>query len=185
MSNWETLRRLLLERAVRHSDDPFSLASGGLSNFYIELDQVLYDSIGFQLVAEVLGPALWWMMGEGVNAVGGPVLGSVMLTAALMHNAVNNKRTLHSFAVRKDGKEHGGKEHISGILVPGDRVVICEDLCTTGGSALYAKDAAEAAGAIVIGILSIVDRGARVALKDHNYRFMYATYDLGVPDDVR
>lgn len=185
-TNWGKLRDMIVEFSLRKSSETFTLASGKTSNLYVDLDKVLYTAEGLDLAAQVVGPVVTKLGSYRVNAVGGPVLGAVMLTAAVMHYFHDTFTYLRGFAVYKDAKSRGGKDAIAGCLEPGDKVIIVEDVCTSGGSAKYAKEMVELAGAEVIGFVAVVDRGAAGlrAFGDVPYQYLYTMEDLGEKEDV-
>jgi orotate phosphoribosyltransferase len=95
----------------------------------------------------------------------------------MMHVAASKGRALDSFVVRKAEKAHGLQRRIEGPDVVGKRVLAVEDTSTTGGSVLTAVEALKEAGAIVVGVAVIVERGAKQAILDAGYRY-YAAYSL-------
>ena len=111
------------------------------------------------------------------DAVGGLTLGADPVATAMMHVAAKNGRALDSFVVRKEGKAHGLQRRIEGPDVAGKRVLAVEDTSTTGGSVLTAVEALKEAGAIVVGVAVIVERGAKDAIEAAGYKY-YAAYQL-------
>jgi orotate phosphoribosyltransferase len=111
------------------------------------------------------------------DAVGGLTLGADPVATAMMHIAAKNGRALDSFVVRKEEKAHGLQRRIEGPDVVGKRVLAVEDTSTTGGSVLTAVKALEDAGAIVVGVAVIVERGAKDAIEAAGYKY-YAAYQL-------
>ena len=120
--------------------------------------------------------------GLGYDAVGGLTLGADPVAAAMVHAAAAAGRTLDAFVVRKNEKAHGLQRRIEGPDVAGRRVLAVEDTSTTGGSVLTAVDALRAAGAEVVGVAVIVERGAApaVAAAGLEYRAAYQVSDLGL-----
>ena len=118
----------------------------------------------------------------GYDAVGGLTLGADPVAAAMVHAAAAAGRTLDAFVVRKNEKAHGLQRRIEGPDVAGRRVLAVEDTSTTGGSVLLAVDALRAAGAEVVGVAVIVERGAApaVAAAGLEYRAAYHLSDLGL-----
>lgn len=177
-ANRDRLRQLLLSRAV--SFGKFTLASGKESTFYINSKKVLFHSESLSLVAE----ALWdKLAGLDIRAVGGLEVGAIPLTAAVVYRAHQAGRGLEGFFVRKQPKAHGTQERIEGVLPPGARVAIVDDVLTTGGSALQAVQEAERAGAVVVAVACIVDReeGARdVFAPRYEYLPLFTLTDLGI-----
>jgi orotate phosphoribosyltransferase len=110
--------------------------------------------------------------GWPVDAVGGPTLGADPISYAIAHASALEADAgiggmVRSFTVRKEAKQHGTGKLIEGPFHPGDRVVVVEDVITTGGSALKAVEAIRAAGGEILGVLALVDReeGGREALE--------------------
>ena len=106
------------------------------------------------------------------------------MAAAVLHAGAARGRALDAFVVRKQGKAHGLQRQIEGPDVAGRRVVAVEDTSTTGGSVLAAVEALRAAGAVVVGVAVIVDRGtgAREAIEAQGlpYRAAFDLADLGL-----
>jgi len=106
------------------------------------------------------------------EAVGGLTLGADPVATAMMHVAKANGRALNSFVVRKEGKAHGLQRRIEGPDVAGKRVLAVEDTSTTGGSVLTAVEALEQAGAIVVGVAVVVDRGAGAKIEQAGLKYI-------------
>jgi orotate phosphoribosyltransferase len=119
------------------------------------------------------------------DAVGGLTLGADPVAAAMLHAAADRDRTrpraLDAFVVRKSDKAHGLQRRIEGPDVAGRRVIAVEDTSTTGGSVLTAVEALREAGAEVVGVAVIVDRGAEKAVRAAglSYRAAFSLADLG------
>jgi orotate phosphoribosyltransferase len=120
---------------------------------------VLIGSMGLRLLAE---------SGWDVDAVGGLTLGADPISYAISYASAATARPLRAFTVRKEVKGHGTGKLVEGPFREGDSVAVIEDVITTGGSALRAVEALRAAGAIVAGVLGLVDReeGGREALEE-------------------
>lgn len=105
--------------------------------------------------------------GWAVDAVGGLTLGADPISYAISYASATTSAPLRAFTVRKEAKAHGTGKLIEGPFQQGDRVVIIEDVITTGGSALKAIDAVRAAGGEIAGVLALVDReeGGRDAIE--------------------
>ena len=110
--------------------------------------------------------------GWPVDAVGGLTLGADPIAYAIAHASASaaergDGELVRAFTVRKEPKQHGTGKLIEGPFVRGDRVVVVEDVITTGGSALRAAEAVRAAGGQVVGVLALVDReeGGREAIE--------------------
>jgi orotate phosphoribosyltransferase len=100
----------------------------------------------------------------------------------MLHAAAADGESLDAFVVRKTGKAHGMQRRIEGPDVAGRRVLAVEDTATTGGSVLTAVEALREAGAEVVGVAVIVDRGGRDAVTSAGlaYRAAYTLTDLGL-----
>jgi orotate phosphoribosyltransferase len=109
--------------------------------------------------------------------VGGLTLGADPVAYAMLAAAANLGTPLDAFVVRKSEKTHGLQRRIEGPDVAGRRVLAVEDTSTTGGSVLTAVDALQAAGAEVVGVAVLVDRGARAAIAGRGLAYR-AVYEL-------
>ena len=155
MSTKSELINEIKEKAVVHGK--VTLSSGKEAYYYIDLRRVTLDAVAAPLVGQAMLDATKDLDYE---AVGGLTLGADPVATAMMHVAKANGRALNSFVVRKEGKAHGLQRRIEGPDVAGKRVLAVEDTSTTGGSVLTAVEALEQAGAIVVGVAVVVDRGA-------------------------
>ena len=131
----------------------FQLSSGGTSDYYIDCRTTTLDARGAQLVGRVF---LDEMRGQGwhADAIGGLTLGADPIVVAV---AVTSG-TLHGFLVRKAEKQHGTGQRIEGFREKGARVVIVDDVCTTGSSTVQAIEAAREFGFKVVGAMCLVER---------------------------
>lgn len=155
------------------------LSSGKEANYYVDLRRVTLDSVAAPLVGEVM---LALTSELQYDAVGGLTLGADPVATAMMHAAAAKGKRLDSFVVRKSEKQHGLQRRIEGPDVAGRRVLAVEDTSTTGGSVLTAVEALREAGAEVVGVAVIVERGAAPAIKEAGlpYFAAYSLSDLGL-----
>ncbi|MEX2118458.1 MAG: orotate phosphoribosyltransferase [Pirellulales bacterium] len=163
------LLALLQDRAVLHRD--VVLSSGEKSTFYIDGKMVEVSPLGAFLIGEVLYESL---DGEAFDAVGGLAVGAVPLVTSLAISCHHHHRKdVEGFWVREEAKAHGTQKLIEGNLPDNAKVVIVDDVVTSGKSVMKAIDAVEARGAKVIRILSIVDRdrGARELFTQRGYEY--------------
>jgi len=150
------------------------LASGRTSTFYFNMKPTMMHAEGANLIGRLIGQRL---SGEGVDLVGGLEMGAVPLAAAVAATSGGGDAPLNAFFVRKQAKEHGTQATIEGLApdetLAGKRVVIVEDVTTTGGSGLKAVEAVRAAGAEVVLVLTLVDReeGAAAAFEEAGLAF--------------
>ncbi|MFI9269928.1 orotate phosphoribosyltransferase [Kitasatospora sp. NPDC052896] len=138
------------------------LSSGCEADYYVDLRRITLDAQAAPLVGRVLLDATADLDYE---AVGGLTLGADPVAAAMLHAAAARGRELDAFVVRKAGKAHGLQRRIEGPDVKGRRVLAVEDTSTTGGSVLTAVEALREAGAEVVGVAVIVERGAKPAIE--------------------
>jgi orotate phosphoribosyltransferase len=151
------------------------LVSGRVSNFYFNMKPTMLDAEGGHLVAKLVLDRL-----EGIPArwIGGLEMGAVPIAAAVAAVSASGPRKLNAFFVRKQAKEHGTQSLIEGLApgesLKGERVVIVEDVTTTGGSALKAVEAVRKEGAEPACVLTIVDRleGAAEAFRAAGLTFL-------------
>ena len=158
------LVRLLAQRSARRGQ--FTLSSGRTSTLYIDARLTTMSPDGLACI----GPtALAAIDGAGwvADAVGGLTLGADPVSYAIAYASALAGRPVRAFTVRKEAKAHGTGRLIEGPFQSGDRVVVVEDVITTGGSALRAADAIRAAGGQIVGVLAVVDReeGGREAIE--------------------
>jgi orotate phosphoribosyltransferase len=172
MSTREALKNEIINKAVVHGK--VILSSGKEADYYVDLRRITLDHVAAPLVGEVM---LDLTKDLDFEAVGGLTLGADPVATAMMHVAARNGRALDSFVVRKEGKAHGLQRRIEGPDIAGKRVLAVEDTSTTGGSVLTAVEALKEAGAIVVGVAVIVERGAKQAIEDAGYKY-YAAYSL-------
>ena len=171
------LLSIIKAQAVIHGD--VVLSSGQRSSWYIDLRRVLLDGAAAPLAGRVMLEATADL---SYDAVGGLTLGADPVATAMLHAAAAQGRKLDAFVVRKTGKEHGLQRRIEGPSVAGRRVLALDDTSTTGNSVLTAVDALAEAGAEVVGVAVVVERGARqqVTQRGLPYRAAYELADLGL-----
>lgn len=150
------------------------LSSGKEANYYVDLRRVTLDAVAAPLVGEVM---LALTSELDYQAVGGLTLGADPVATAMMHAAAAHGKRIDSFVVRKSEKQHGLQRRIEGPDVAGRRVLAVEDTSTTGGSVLTAVEALREAGAEVVGVAVIVERGAAPAIKEAGLPY-FAAYSL-------
>jgi orotate phosphoribosyltransferase len=168
--HWTKLRmKKKLIKAIRKralSYGKFELASGEISDYYIDLSKVISTSAGLKLIASCIIDEVNW---EEVTTVGGPAYGAIPLVSSVL-SIIPFKRNW--FFVRKEPKKYGKKELIEGILEENDQVLLLEDVTTTGGSLLKVIEEVQKI-AKVVQIISIIDRnqGACKLFEDRGIPF--------------
>ncbi len=160
----QQLEGLLQERSIRRGD--FVLASGQRSSYYIDCRLTTMSAQG-QLVIGALGLDAIRALGWAPEAIGGLTMGADPVAYAVAAASALRPPIIDAFSVRKEAKTHGTGKLIEGNFREGARVVVVEDVITSGGSALQAIEAVKAAGGVVLGVLAIVDReqGGRAKLE--------------------
>lgn len=161
-----------------------TLSSGREADFYIDLRRVGLDGVAAPLAGRVM---LDLVRDLEFDAVGGLTLGADPVATAMLHAAAAypesvGGRKLDAFVVRKAEKAHGLQRRIEGPDIAGRRVLIVEDTSTTGSSPLTAVEAAREAGAEVVAVAVIVERGAQPAIEAAGlpYYAAYSLSDLGL-----
>ena len=174
MSDLDRLRAQILDLAVVHGR--VTLSSGREADYYIDLRRLTLHGRAAPLVGRVLRDltADW-----DYAAVGGLTLGADPVATAVMHAGDG---AVDAFVVRKAEKKHGMQQRIEGPSISGRRVLVVEDVTTTGSSPLTAVDAAREAGAEVVGVALIVDRGGVAAIEAAGLpcRAAFTLVDLGL-----
>jgi orotate phosphoribosyltransferase len=169
-------RLIELIKARSYREGPaFNLASGKTSTFYFNMKPTMLDSEGAYLVASLILDQLEWVE---ANLIGGLEMGAVPIAASVAAVAHTRGRKLPAFFVRKQAKEHGTQSLVEGLAagesMAGKKVVIVEDVTTTGGSALKAAETLKAEGADIVRVITIVDRldGAAEAFAEAGLEFV-------------
>jgi len=169
----EELARRIAEVALLRGE--FTLRSGRKSNYY--LDKYLFETQPD--ILKELGQMFAQRIGAGVDRLAGPELGAISLAAAA--SMASGKPFV---IVRNQKKGYGSGKLIEGALKAGERVLVIEDVLTTGGQVLEAVKSLEGAGAKVEGIIGVLDRqeGARQNIEAAGYKFdaLFTTADLGI-----
>jgi len=177
MSDREALRQQIVDKAVVHGK--VILSSGREADYYVDLRRVTLDAEAAPLIGRVM---LDLTSDWDYDAAGGLTLGADPVGTAMLHAAAARGERMDAFVVRKEGKAHGLQRRIEGPDVAGRRVLAVEDTSTTGSSVMAAVEALREAGAEVVGVAVIVDRGAGDAVREAglDYRAAYSLADLGL-----
>ena len=179
MYDRDQLIQVFRERALKFGD--FTLASGKKSSYYLDGKQATLHSTSLRLISQGL---LDLAEDSDFSAVGGMSIGADPIVGGMLTVAAERGRALDGFMVRKEAKGHGTNRYIEGPVKPGDRVVIIEDVVTTGGSALQAVDRVMEFGCQVVLIVGIVDRlqGGEAAFAERKlpFRTLLSVRDFGI-----
>jgi orotate phosphoribosyltransferase len=153
MYDRSALIALFKERALKFGE--FTLASGQTSSYYLDGKQVSLHSQGVQLI----GAGLLELLADvEFDAIGGMSIGADPIIGGVLAVAGAQGRELSGFLVRKEAKGHGTQRYIEGPVQSGQKVVIVDDVVTTGGSSLLAVDRAIEFGCEVVQVVGVVDR---------------------------
>ena len=160
-----------------------TLASGRKSDFYVNLKPTMLDAEGAALLAELTLDAL---ATDKIDYVGGLEMGAVPIAGAIAQLSFMKGKPISAIFVRKKPKEHGAKLSVEGLAkgetLKGKRVVIVEDVTTTGGSAMKAVEAVNDAGGEVVMVFTMVDReeGATEFFKEQRmpFRSLYSAKEF-------
>jgi orotate phosphoribosyltransferase len=147
----EQLLKLLAEKSFRLGE--FKLSSGGTSDYYIDCRTTTLDAKGSRLTGEVFLEEIR-RRGWKPHAIGGLTMGADPIVVAV--SVVSGE--LNGFLVRKSDKQHGTGQRIEGFREKGARVVIVDDVCTTGASTIQAIEAAREFGFEIVGVMCLVER---------------------------
>lgn len=165
----DNLKKLLTEKSFQYSETPkFKLVSGVVSQFYVDCKMTTLLSHGKVLIGEIIFDMV---KNLNIKGIGGLTLGSDPIANAVAFVAGMQGIDLISFVIRKQAKQHGTMKWIEGDIKAGDRVVIIDDVITTGGSAIQAIDRAEEAGLTILKTIVLVDReeGGRENILSRGY----------------
>ena len=162
--------KALLDFVFKHSflRGRFELSSGRTSNFYLDAKQTTMDPVGSLLVAQAY---LEKARACEADAIGGLMIGADPIVGAVVCLSGQQGCPIRGFIVRKKVKDHGRQRRIEGKIQENDRVIIIDDVVTTGGSAMEAVKAVEAQGCTVVKVVPLIDRneGGRQCFKDYDY----------------
>src|SRR3972149_1870792 len=159
---------LLLDKSLKVADEPiFELASGKKSNLYIDCRKTTKNPRGAYLIGNIIYDKISKL---DVDAIGGLTMGADPVADAVAYTSVLKGKLINSFSVRKKAKEHGLKRVIEGDVKNGDRVVIVDDVATTGQSTIEALAFSRAGGLHVVKVIILVDRqeGGRENILKHD-----------------
>ena len=165
------LTDLLIRKSLKVADEPiFQLVSGKKSNVYIDCKKTTKNARGTFLIGNIIFDRI---ANLNVAAIGGLTLGADPIADAVAYTSAVKGKLINSFSVRKKQKEHGMKKLIEGDVNKGDRVVIVDDVVTTGGSTIEAIENARAEGLQIVKVIALVDRqeGGRENILKHDVEF--------------
>lgn len=144
----------LLSRLAKISSKEMALASGRTSNIYFDMKMAMFDPEAIDLIADDVLARVWH---ADAQLIGGLELGAVPIIAAVVCKSART-RPIRGFFVRKTVNAHGTQKKIDGHFDPRQRIVLLDDVTTSGGSVLEAVRAVREHGGTVATVMTIVDR---------------------------
>ena len=163
------LKELLLELSVM-TDREFTLASGKKSNFYVDARITTLHPEGAYIIGKIFFDML---EGMKINSIGGYSIGADPIVSSISVRSFIEKVPVPAFIIRKQEKAYGTGKIIEGNFNKGDKVVIFDDVVTSGGSILKGAAEVEKAGGTVLGVMAVIDRedGGRETIETAGYPF--------------
>jgi orotate phosphoribosyltransferase len=150
------LIQLIYDKAFKYSSEPsFKLVSGRMSNYYFNCKAVTLHPEGMYLIGNIIFDMV---RGSGARGIGGLTLGADPIADAVAYTSFIKNSPMEAFVVRKTAKAHGTMQWIEGNVAAGDRVVIVDDVITTGKSTIEAITKAKEGGLEVVKVIALVDR---------------------------
>ena len=185
MYDRDLLIQLFQDRALKFGE--FTLVSGRTSTYYLDSKQITLHANGLRQVCEGL---LELLEDVEYDAVSGMSIGADPIIGGLLTVAAERGHPLEGLLVRKEAKGHGTGQFVEGPAGPGARVIVIDDVVTTGGSAMLAVERIEEFGCRVVQVVGVVDRmegGTRTfADRELPFRSLLTIEDFGIspPDDA-
>jgi len=176
----DALLDLLREKALRQSRIPeFKLSTGETSCFYVNCKHVALDAHGAFLIGEAIFDKIKSLP---VDGVGGMTLGADPIATAVSLTSYLKGKPISGFIVRKERKKHGTEQQVEGPIHPGDRLVVVEDVVTTGASALQAVNILKSEGYTILKVVALIDRleggGEKIKAEGIPYEALYTMDDF-------
>lgn len=152
----DRLIELIIEKAFKYSEEPvFKLVSGRMSNYYFNCKTITLHPEGMHLVGNIIFEMI---RGSSPAGIGGLTLGADPIADAVAYTSFLKKAPIEAFVVRKTAKSHGTMQWIEGNVKAGDKVIIVDDVITTGKSTIEAVSRAREAGLDIIKVIAMIDR---------------------------
>jgi orotate phosphoribosyltransferase len=150
------LIQLILGKAFRYSEEPvFKLVSGRMSKYYFNCKAVTLHPEGMHLIGSIIYEMI---KDSGARGIGGLTLGADPIANAVAYTSYLRGNPVEAFVVRKTAKSHGTMQWVEGNVTSGDKVVIVDDVITTGKSTIEAVNKAKEAGLEVVQVIALIDR---------------------------
>jgi orotate phosphoribosyltransferase len=165
------LIELIIEKAFKYSEEPiFKLVSGTMSNYYFNCKAVTLHPEGMYLIGNLIFDLINDL---NIKGIGGLTLGADPIAYAIAYTSYLKGKPVEAFIIRKTPKSHGTMQWIEGNIKSGDRVVIIDDVITTGKSTIEAITRAKKTGLEIVKVIALIDRqeGGREAVETSGYKF--------------
>jgi orotate phosphoribosyltransferase len=165
----ERLIELVIEKAFKYSKEPvFKLVSGRMTNYYFNCKAVTLYPEGMCLIGNLIFDLIKDM---NIKGIGGLTLGADPIAYAVAYASFLKGTPIEAFVVRKTPKSHGTMQWIEGNIKKGDRVVIIDDVITTGKSTIEAITRSKEEGLEIVKVIALIDRqeGGREAIEALGY----------------
>ncbi len=166
------LIELVREKAFKYSEEPvFKLVSGKMSNYYFNCKAVTLHPEGMYLIGNLIFDLIKDL---NVKGIGGLTLGADPIAYAVSYTSYLKGKPIETFIVRKTPKSHGTQLWIEGNVKKGDKVVMIDDVITTGKSTIEAIDRAKDEGLNIIKVIALIDRqeGGQEAIEASGYKLV-------------
>jgi len=164
------LIELIIEKAFKYSEEPvFKLVSGRMSNYYFNCKAVTLHPEGMYLIGNLIFDMI---KNLDIKGIGGLTLGADPIAYAVAYTSYLKGKSIEAFIVRKTPKSHGTMQWIEGNIKSCDRVVIIDDVITTGKSTIEAITRSKEAGLEIVKVIALIDRqeGGREAVEASGYK---------------
>lgn len=159
MNERERLIEIIKERSFQYSNEPtYKLSSGATSKFYFNMKKTTSSGEAGFLIGKLVFEKISELQLR-IDAIGGLTMGADPIAYAVARYSYDVQQPIQAFVIRKEAKEHGLQLQVEGNVKSGDRVVIVDDVVTTGSSTIKAIDIARQHGLIVVAAIIFVDRG--------------------------
>ncbi len=152
----QELSAMMAEKSFKYSPEPtFKLVSGKMSRFYVNCKPTTLNPRGMYLIGHIIFDMVKDL---NIKGIGGLTFGADPISMAVAFASELKGRPINAFSIRKTRKDHGIIKWVEGDMTPGDRVVITDDVATTGGSTIKAIERAKSEGLDVVKAVILVDR---------------------------
>ncbi len=187
LQDTDPLFNLLYTMSFRQSATPeFKLTSGQLSCFYIDCKTVSLNAHGARLIGEAIFEKIKSLP---VDGVGGMTLGADPIATAVAVISDMKQKPIDAFIVRKEPKQHGSGQQVEGSLPVGAKLVVVEDVVTSGGSTLRTINVLRSAGYTILKVIALIDRmeggGEKIVAEGIPFEPLYTMKDFKIASTLQ